>query len=775
MIDSSKALQWCIRETEFQKKALGKCEAVMSLGNGYLGLRSATEESYPGETRNCFVAGTFDKFDEFEVTELPNAADITQMEITLDGEEFRLDTGRIEAYNRELCLKNGELYRYVRWESPKGKHYELHFYRMVSLKRLHVIAQKVRILPLDGDVQIAFVTGINGRMTNSGTQHFSDREKRFYGQRYMQLLQETLESKIVFCHNTVVKFPEKYQERLPVITMERRSMYCRYELEAKSKEGLEFEKISNIYTDRDKENAYCPVFQLQEFSLAQLKEAEAAGYDALLKESADCWQEMVWKKAPIRIEPEDSFDALAVRFAQYHMEIMTPSHDNRMNIGAKGLSGEGYKGHTFWDMDIFNLPYFIFSKPAVARKLLEYRYLLLPMAKEKAKANGFAGAQYPWESAWPKDGEVTPKWGVVNVLTGEPTRIWSGEKEQHITADVAYGICLYHAVTHDTDFMEKYGYEIIFETAEFWTSRVEYKRKDGLYHISDVIGPDEYKEHVNDNAFTNYMAYWNIKKAMECYHLLQEENAERFDSLNEQLNLDAAYKGWKKRTDKMYLPKPRKKDKVMPQDQTYLTLADVDLSKYKKQTKAGSILLDYSIDQVGKMQVSKQADILMMFFLLESMFDGDVKRANWDYYEKRTLHDSSLSPSTHCVLACDMGEMDLAYQLFLQSCRIDLGENPHSSDEGIHAAALGGIWQCVVYGFGGVRICEDCLRIEPKLPKAWDRLAFEFTVNGQRLGIEADRSRFTVRNMTGTRQVEFWYQGSCYLAGETKDCVIETM
>lgn len=775
MIDSSKALQWRIRETEFHNKALGKCEAVMSLGNGYLGLRSATEESYPGETRNCFVAGTFDKFDEYEVTELPNTADITQIEITLDGEEFHLDTGKIEAYNRELCLKSGELYRYVRWESPKGKHYELHFYRMVSLKRLHVIAQKVKILPLDGDARIAFVTGINGRMTNSGTQHFSDREKRFYEQRYMQLLQETLESKIVFCHNTVVKLPGKYLERLPVITMERRSMYCKYELEAERGEGLEFEKISNVYTDRDKENAYCSVCQLQEFSLEQLKEAESAGYDALLKESEECWQERVWKKAPIRIEPEDSFDALAVHFAQYHMEIMTPSHDNRMNIGAKGLSGEGYKGHTFWDMDIFNLPYFIFSKPEVARKLLEYRYLLLPMAKEKAKANGFAGAQYPWESAWPKDGEVTPKWGVVNVLTGEPTRIWSGEKEQHITADVAYGICLYDAVTHDKDFMEKYGYEIIFETAKFWASRIEYEKKDGLYHITNVIGPDEYKEHVNDNAFTNYMAYWNIKKAMECYHLLQEKNAERFDSLNEQLDLDAAYKGWEKQADKIYLPKPREKDKVMPQDQTYLTHTDVDLSKYKKQTKVGSILLDYSIDQIGKMQVSKQADILMMFFLLESMFEEDVKRANWNYYEKRTLHDSSLSPSTHCVLACDMGEMDLAYQLFLQSCRIDLGENPHSTDDGIHAAALGGIWQCVVYGFGGVRMSGGRLRIEPKLPKTWDRLAFELTVEGQRLVIEADRSRFTVRNKTGTRKIEFWYQGSCYLAGETEDCVIETM
>ena len=257
MTDSSKALQWYVRERRFDKEALGKCEVVMSLGNGYLGLRSATEESYPGEIRDLFIAGTFDKFDEYEVTELPNAADTIRMEIKLDGEAFRLDTGKIEAYSRELYLKNGELYRYVRWQSPKGKRYELHFYRMVSLKRLHVIAQKIKILSLDGDASVELITGIDGRMTNQGTQHFSEKEKRFYEQRYMQLLQETVESKIVFFHNAVVKTSGRYQELLPEMMMERRELKCRYEMRAEKGIELEFEKISNIYTDRDKEKLHC--------------------------------------------------------------------------------------------------------------------------------------------------------------------------------------------------------------------------------------------------------------------------------------------------------------------------------------------------------------------------------------------------------------------------------------------------------------------------------------------------------------------------------------
>ena len=225
-----------------------------------------------------------------------------------------------------------------------------------------------------------------------------------------------------------------------------------------------------------------------------------------------------------------------IRFAQYHMQLMTPAHDRRMNIGAKGLSGEGYKGHTFWDTEIFLLPYFIFTMPEVARSLEEYRYLSLPGAHAKAAQGGFKGAQFPWESAWLDDGEVTPEFLGTDILTGLPTKVWSGLIEIHITADVAFGVWQYYICTGDQEFMDRYGYEIILDCAKFWLSRLE-TGEDGLLHMNDVVGPDEFKEHVNDNAFTNYMARWNIGKAIEDREYLKAEKPALYAALNEKLGL----------------------------------------------------------------------------------------------------------------------------------------------------------------------------------------------------------------------------------------------
>lgn len=763
-MDYSKAKDWIVRESRFNSNTLGKCESIMALGNGYMGLRSSTEEKYLGETRGYYVAGTFNKFNEEEVTELPNAADIINMEITINGDRFTLDAGKIEEYYRELNLRNGQLHRHVVWVSPKGDKLVLDFYRIVSLKDLHVVAQKVIITPLNNDTEIGITSGIDGRMTNSGSQHFSDGDKRFYEKKYMQFIQATTQTNIKFVHSSALQFTVNGEKKEinPHIIMDRRRIYCKYRENLRQNDMLVIEKISNVYTSRDKEYENLDLKEIQEISLNALKEAMQKGYDRLKEESERRWEEKVWNRVPIIVDSEDEYDQLAIRFAQYHMEIMTPDHDNRMCIAAKGLSGEGYKGHTFWDMDIFNLPYFIYSFPEIARKLLEYRYLSLDGARKKARDNGYRGAQFPWESAWLDDGEVTPEWGAADIVTGLPTKIWSGFIEQHITADVAYAVWQYYQVTGDQDFMDRYGYELIFDTATFWASRLEYSDEDNLYHINDVMGPDEYKEHVDDNAFTNYMAYWNIDKAIEFYEVLKIKNKDLYIRLNEKMNLDSRWEEWKSKKPLIYLPQPREKDRVIPQDKEYLNLKNIDLTKYKNQEQVGTLFLDYNLEQVNKIQVSKQADIMMLFFLLEDKFSHDVKRANWNYYEPRTLHDSSLSLSTHCVLACDMGDYDMAYELFKRASRIDLGPNMNSSNDGIHAASLGGIWQSTVYGFGGVRMVNGELRIEPHLPKSWKSLSFPIYWHGQRLQIEVKNDLLKVENQTNKEEVTFINYGIKY-------------
>ena len=484
------------------------------------------------------------------------------------------------------------------------------------------------------------------------------------------------------------------------------------------------------------------------------------GFDALAEESAACWKEKVWDRAPIEIDGP-GFDLLAVRFAQYHMQLMTPAHDNRMNIGAKGLSGEGYKGHTFWDTEVFLLPYFIFCMPEVARSLEEYRYLSLPGAHAKALRNGYEGAQYPWESAWLDDGEVTPEYFGTDILTGQSIKVWSGFIEIHITSDVAFGVWQYYVCTGDQDYMDRYGYELIFDCAKFWLSRLE-PGEDGLLHINDVVGPDEFKEHVDDNAFTNYMARWTMQKAVEYAELLRAEKPELYAALDGKLGLTGLLPAWKEAMPRIFLTKPNEQG-VLPQDATYLTLPNVDLTKYKNQAHVGGIYKDYNQEQINKIQVSKQADVMVLFYLLEEQFSEEVKRASWDYYEPRTLHDSSLSLSTHSVLACDIGDTELGYQMYRKACGIDLSnDNLHSSDAGIHAASCGGLWQCVVYGFGGVRMLGGKLRIDPKLPKAWKKLCFKINWKGQLLAVTVTEKTVEIVNETSSDAVSLEICGQEY-------------
>lgn len=758
-MDYSRAKDWIVAERGFEPEHLGKCESIMCQGNGYLCLRNATDEFNPREQRDLFVAGTFNKFDDNEVTELPNAADVSRLEIKLDGQRFSLLTGMVEDYDRTLDLKTGETVRKVVWKAPNGRRYELCFRRFVSMERLHVIGQKLCVRPLDGEALLDIAGGIDGRMTNSGSQHFSEGDKRLFKGRHMQYSQTTGQSKIDFVFNTTFSFAMdgEAREEPGFIVIDRRMIAQEYQITIPAGSTLCVEKLSSVYTSRDRDSEGLSYDELHDKALAGHEAACGLGYDELLSESAAAWARKVWDNIPVTIDAENEFDQLAMRFAQYHLHVMTPAHDNRMNIGAKGLSGEGYKGHTFWDTEMFILPYFIYSAPEIAKSLEEYRFLSLPGAHKKAGGNGYEGAQFPWESAWIDDGEVTPVWGAADIVTGLPTKIWSGFIEQHITADVAYGAWEYYMVTGDEDFMERCGYELILDTAKFWASRLE-EGEDGKLHINDVVGPDEYKEHVDDNAFTNHMAAWNIRKALEYCGLLRSEKPALYKALDEKLGLAALEPVWEDKLSRLYLPQPRE-DLVIPQDRTYLTLKDIDLTKYKKQENVGSIYRDYNQEQITHIQVSKQADILIMFLLLENQFSAEVKAANWNYYEPRTLHDSSLSLSTHCILALDMGNREMAYELFQKAAAIDVGPNMKTSDAGIHAASLAGVWQSVVFGFGGVRMLDGRLRMNPSLPESWRGLDFFIHWQGQKLHVSLSHERAELVNLTGTREVELSING----------------
>lgn len=760
-IDYSKAAEWILREDRFDSSQLGKCEAVMSLGNGYMGLRSAAEEKYLGETRDCLVNGTFNKAADNEVTELPNIADVTAIELWVDGERLTLDQGTVENYTRELNIKTGELFRAFTWTSKGGKTIAFTSRRIVSLKRLHTIAATVSVTSVGAPVRLKIRSGINARVTNTGSQHFKEADKRFYEKRYMQFVEETTQSGIDVAVTSVHRFlrNEEPEDLRTDVNIEHRIIFADYFADLVNGDTFTIEKYSNVFTSRDLDTAGLTRGELQALALKDLKENEAIGYADLADESAEEWQKEVWDKAPIFIEGDAraAFDLFSLRFAQYHMRLFVPRHDNRMNIGAKGLSGEGYKGHWFWDTEIFLLPYYMFTDPEAARKLEEYRYLSLPGAHKKAAENGYSGAMFPWESAWLDDGETCPLYSGTDIITGLPIKVWSGIIEQHISADVAFGVWQYGIITGDEDFMDRCGYELIMDTAIFWASRVE-KKEDGLYHICDVVGPDEYHEHVNDNAFTNYMADWNMRKAIEYADMLKIEKPDIYERLDRKLDIAGHYMIWQDRTLNMFLPQPTDEG-ILPMDDRFMQAEYIDLSKYKAQDFVGGIMKDYSLDQIQHIQVCKQADCLVLFYLMEDRFSPEVKKATWDYYVERTLHDSSLSLSTHAVQAADMGDDEMAYDLFRKAAVIDLGPVMTTSNAGIHAAAFGGVWQCVVYGFGGVRMLNGRLRIQPRLPKNWKRLSFTIIWQGEELAVTVLQDGVNVQKLTDGREVTLTVNG----------------
>ncbi len=752
---------WLVTETDFDDRFQGKCETIFCMGNGYMGIRCATEENYIDQVRDTFIAGTFNKFDEFEVTELPNTADVLELVIRVDGKRFNLNQGSFSNYKRTLNIKTGEIIREFQWTSTDGKSFWLFFKKFVSMHDRHALSSKISIKALSHNAQIEIQSGINGQHTNTGAQHFHEGEKRIYEKKYMQQLQTTTESKITFFHNlahdvSIENDESKVKSRFE---MDRRKIMMIYDATLEKGQTLMMHKTANVYTTRDNDLKNNAVKELKTFSCEQLKKTHKKGYDILLEKSINEWKK-IWDRIDINITSEDHFNQLAIRFAQYHLMVMTPKHDNRMGIGAKGLSGEGYKGHSFWDTELFMLPFFTYTMPEIAKSLLEYRYQTIEGARKKAKENGYLGAMYPWESAWKEEGEVTPVWGAADILTGKSTKIWSGFIEQHITSDIAFAIWQYEKVTGDVEFMEQCGYEILLDTGIFWASRLEWNEEKQEYHINNVIGPDEYKEHINNDAFTNHTAKWCMENMITYYEKLKTDKPSIFNRLNEKLNLEEKIIMVKERLKKLYVPQPNN-DLIIPQDDTYLSLKNIDLTQYKNQKHVGSIFLDYNLEQVNQMQVSKQASVVMLMYLLEHKFSKKIKKANYEYYEARTLHDSSLSLSTHAILANDIGDTKLAYDLFNRAVRIDLGENMKTSDHGIHAASLGGVWQIVVCGFGGVRMIDGRLRIDPKLPEKIEKIAYPLTWKGTPMNVEVTSETIKITSSTNT-QIEIEIQGKQY-------------
>lgn len=739
---------WILAEDDYREDHLAKCESIMCQGNGYMGIRGSAEEvcsENPG--RYTLVAGTFDKLPDDACNELANSADFTAAEIIINGEKITPENRKPGTYSRALNLRNGLLCRSYTWVSANGDEFELSFRRVVSLKNKHLAITAFDIHNLSKySAKVKITTGIDGDSIKKAG-HMKP-VTAAYDDGIMCVSTVTAQSKITFTTAASVTVNDDSEVKT---SAEGRSAAAEIELTLDPDCTVCVEKRAVVYTNRDRERDGCSLFCLEDTAKSAVHEAEKLSFDEILSESEEEWENRIWSERDVVIDGSDT-DQLAVRFALYHLTVMAPVHDNRMNIGAKGLSGPGYYGHAFWDTEIYMLPCFIFVAPDEARSLAEYRYNCLDASREYAKKANCEGARFPWEAAWITDGEATPVW------------CETGDLELHITADVAFGAYYYYVVSGDDDYMDKCGYELILDCAKFWATRLEYNKELDRYEINDVIGPNEYKEHVNNNAYTNYFAKEIMVLASEYAAQLKAEKPDIYERLNKKLDIERFMPIWQDRCEKIYLPRENENG-IIPEDDTFLTLPDM-------VENGVSLSLDPTIRERLKttgylnVMICKQADVVAMLYMMEDLFSAECKKKNFYFYEQHCIHDSSLSLSTFSALAADLGEDDMAYSLFERATMIDMGPVEWSSDQGVHAASLGGIWQCCVLGFGGVRRYGNELRIQPNLPKEWNSVNFRIWWHSQCLDITVTHDSLSVENLTGTADVQFLHDGKLCSVGD---------
>ncbi|HZU86563.1 MAG TPA: glycoside hydrolase family 65 protein, partial [Anaerolineaceae bacterium] len=615
-------------------------------------------------------------------------------------------------------LYTGLLTRTVRWTSLKGDSATLKFERFASLADEHLLCMRCQIIPeFDGEVEIR--TSLNGNTDNEGLVHWRGIGQGLRalnnGKPVVYLYSRTRKTDLglALCMR-LISTPSQTAEYWDVDSIPTSKLVFR----AHRGEAISLTKLVGVATSRDTEDP---------LALALDHVSQPGSWDEALQAQKEAWKQE-WERTDAIIEGDDEAQ-IALRFSLFQLLIAAPRHDNRVNIGAKTLSGFGYRGHAFWDTEIFMLPVFTYTAPHIARNLLDYRYLTLPAARHKAQEAGFEGAWFAWESAATGE-EVTPTWVPDFMDKKKLARVWTGDLAIHISADVAYAVYQYWLVTGDNAWFSAYGVELILETARFYASRAEWDTEKGCYSYNDVIGPDEYHDHVNNNAYTNRLAQWNLETGLAALEWLKQAQPEKAATLSAKLELNAEQlQHWRTVAEKICLH--IEPNGLMEQFDSFFQLKDVNLADYEPRTRSMHEI--FGIEAANDYQVLKQPDVLMMQYLLSDKYPLEIMRTNYDYYNARTDHTygSSLGPSIQAIVACMMGAPDDAYEHFIRAARADLRDVRGNAGDGIHAASAGGTWQAVVFGFGGLRVDAAGWSIQPHLPKHWKSLTFRFFHRGQ--------------------------------------------
>jgi kojibiose phosphorylase len=711
-------------------------EAVFALVNGYLGTRAALEEGSDVSDPATFVSGVFDTVTE-EVAqaaatpehqiiaaptpELVVAPDWSRLRITVAGAPLDVDSAELLEQRRTLDMRRGVLVR--EWRLRSGtRTTRLRSLRFASLDDRHVLGQVLELTPEDWSGRVELEAIVDGDVANDGgVRHLVDHQVRPVDEGLL-LTTATSEKHTRLCFATAATLSDG-SEVVAEDASTSTAVVQRWSFDATQGRTCTLRKIVTVFTSRDDED---PAARAAE----RLKEAVGIGVPTLLERSTLAWAER-WVSADVEIAGDEETQRKA-RFAIYHLIGCADPSDEYASPGARSLTGERYKGHVFWDTEIFVLPFFVYTHPPTARALLMYRYHTLPAARDNARKMGYRGALFAWEST-DTGVDVTPSF--VYNSAGERLEILTGLLEHHISADVAYAIWQYWRATLDEAFMLDAGAEMLLELARFWASRAE-RGEDGRYHIMTVIGPDEFHENANDNAYTNLMAQWVLRRGLESVGWLRTHHADRWRQLSGHLGFEEAELATWEEVAEGLVDNFDPETHLFEQHRGYFDLEYIDLQDLEPRTRSVDAILGWS--RLTQSQIIKQADVVMLLFLLGDEYPREVHEANFRFYEPRTTHDSSLSPSFHALAAARLGDVETAKRYFDRAANLDLDfTHGVTAAGGVHIAALGGMWHALVFGLGGMFVEDEGPRFEPHVPEDWQTLRFSVLWRGSQLRVAA--------------------------------------
>ena len=729
--------EWKIVEDDFHPDDNRIYESIMSLGNGRMGMRGNFEEDYSGDSlRGTYIAGVYypDKtrvgwwkigYPEYFAKVL-NAMNFIGIKVSLNGQNIDLSNTEYCNFKRVLDMQHGILRRSFTIIDGCGNKTDIIAERFLSMDNHEVGAISYSIKPLDRDTIISFLPYIDGDVRNEDSNYdekFWDEVDRKVEktQGYLSMKTKKLDFYVTAAMKCAVSQDGIIKEYPAEGICSSNFVGCRITVPAKKGTTTTLFKYLGVSSSRYHDNECLPGICK---SLAD--DAENIGYGKLLERHCAVWDSL-WKLSDIKIDGDASAQQ-GIRFNIFNLNQTYTGDDPRLNIGPKGFTGEKYGGSTYWDTEAFCLPFYLSCREqSIARNLLLYRYNHLEKAKENAAKLGVKGALYPMVTM--NGEECHNEWEITF-------------EEIHRNADISYAIYSYVNYTGDENYLIEYGFEVLCEISRFWASRVNCNSRTGKYMILGVTGPNEYENNVNNNWYTNIMASWNLLYTADIADLLNEKYPDKFNALCRKLSLNRdEIKHWINISQKMYLPYDETLGIFLQQDgyldKEQLLVRDIPENELP-------INQHWSWDRILRSCFIKQADVVQGLYTLSDDFDTDCKKRNFDFYEPRTVHESSLSACIYSIIASEIGYINKAYELYLRTARLDLDNINNDTKDGLHITSMAGTWLSIVHGFGGLKVKDDVLSFRPVIPKAWKSYTFKIIYRDHILKVTTDSEKIIV-------------------------------